>query len=324
MATQTLPEWLNGNLTRMYPLSDTATGQTVDARSLPTSFLADLRLDVPPSSDGDYTTNFYLKQVDVYTSYINMEIWYDDGVNDIRAAIVQNIPTSVDVGSELIDRTFTVTGVETSTVGFETFANITGSVIIGTAADISTIPTVYTFEKTGGNLIPCIISMGTLAVNSILAQSRILTGNVYLKEGANVQITPAYDETNDVTTITISATAVESIGTEIVDSATLLAAIVERYGVPIRTVNGIAPDSNGNFTLTGADCTSVATAEASNALAIHNTCAKPCCDKSTLTPVYQTLADQNLAFATLDKYYESLTVAINTLQSKLSALGTAS
>jgi len=115
MATQTLPEWLNGNLTRMYPLSDTATGQTVDARSLPTSFLADLRLDVPPSSDGDYTTNFYLKQVDVYTSYINMEIWYDDGVNDIRAAIVQNIPTSVDVGSELIDRTFTVTGVETST-----------------------------------------------------------------------------------------------------------------------------------------------------------------------------------------------------------------
>lgn len=56
---------------------------------------------------------------------------------------------------------------------------------------------------------------------------------------------------------------------------TAIAKLRQLLGTPIVSINGVKPDAQGNFTLTGMDCTNVQQRE--GAISISNPCSKPCC-----------------------------------------------
>lgn len=70
-----------------------------------------------------------------------------------------------------------------------------------------------------------------------------VTGDITLAEGDNISLD--YDEGTNTITISYVPDEVEGIS----NKDELLDAIIERFGKPICTINGVAPDAEGNFEL---------------------------------------------------------------------------
>jgi hypothetical protein len=91
---------------------------------------------------------------------------------------------------------------------------------------------------------------------------------------------------------------------------------------PIRTINGIGPDIDGNFTLLGDDCIKLAGIE--NGIEMDDDCSKPCCGCSELEIVIQDMQNVLNQVITMESFAERLEGVItqlnlNVLASKTNA-----
>ena len=98
----------------------------------------------------------------------------------------------------------------------------------------------------------------------------------------------------------------------------MMGAIYRALGTPIRTINGLAPDGDMNFTISNGDCVSVQ--NAATGIVIANPCAQPCCDDASTDDVNTSLSLLEEASKRLEAYYSALTENINNMQARLSAL----
>jgi hypothetical protein len=91
----------------------------------------------------------------------------------------------------------------------------------------------------------------------------------------------------------------------------------EALGDPIRTILGVGPTPEGDFTIVGTDCLQIETVE--NGIRLRDVCAQPCCGCEELERITQDLERLNAQAATIDNFVDSLRVAVDTMS--LTVLG---
>ena len=167
------------------------------------------------------------------------------------------------------------------------------------------------------------VALGLLNVQYISINGRLFTGNVRLREGSNVRMDLDQRTVDGVleTVVTISASLTAGSTLQLANDEDVLNALIERYGRPLKTVNGMDPDPERNFNLLPADCTTIEQG-GDHAVVISNPCSVPCCDEDqNIENILESIANLNLRYGQLKSFYDSSGTTINSLQNKLLVLG---
>ena len=303
-------DFLHENSQRKYPLMDNATAQRSDAAFIiPSSFLLDMCLPVT-SNSGGYPGGYFISQIASYSSGYVLKISHTTSTGVVDIGVV-----TVDTSSHTWGTAYLIFDITTSSTLIDPSQAERGSIVIGDLAEIALQPAgVWAFTEAETRIQPrCIIPMvpGTkgFRVRSSGVLSELLRDVIILEPGTNTQLRV------DVTTNTIT---LDAIG----DSDFLADCVCEgsrSVGDPIRTINGIGPNANGDFTIQpGRDC--LAVDELSNGIMLSDSCASPCCgcqELDILNTSLQVLRDQ---FSTLHAFAERL----ETTSQGLNAVVTAS
>jgi hypothetical protein len=306
-----LPEFLNDNMHRSFPLDDTATGvDTTASFQMPQSLMVDMILNVPYSAD---VTKFFVSNV-VFRRYsLDISVGYDKGGATITVGTFANIPVD-----QLANTLYYISALNQPLVADSEFEQLNGAVIIGRTEEAVKYPGSWTFLPATGKIISTCINRGLVGVRQIKVGDEVFTGKVALKEGNNVTLTSTFDPVNNETVIQIAATNNLNSAISIASDADIIAALVANYGRPVTTINNIKPDVSGNFKVQGLDCTTIATA--AGLVTINNPCAKPCCDTTYLTGAYEGLADLNSRYGRILEFYNNLSSVLNDMQNQLAIL----
>jgi len=319
-----LLEFLDENLHRSYPIEDD--NGAVDATgsfTMPSSLISDIFLCVPCLPEVD-KSQFYIERVVVRKNFIDIEVGYDDALITSPLGVFRSIDTSADPHS-----TYDFTPYEYTGGGaLSPLYYMTGQITIGECVDTVRSLGSWSFDQSttdkSTKILQTRVSKGLLNVQYISINNRLYTGNVKLKEGANVSLdvdTRTLDGGDTETVVTVSASLNAGSTLQLSNDEDVLAALTDLYGRPIRTINGMLPDPNRNFNILGGDCTAIE-AEGSHSVVISNPCARPCCDEDTnIDNILASIANLNQRYATLKAFYDSTSSAISSIQNKLLVLG---
>ena len=317
-------EFLNENLHRAYPIEeDNGALDATGSFTIPSSLITDIFLCVPCLPQVD-KTQFYIERIIVRKAFIDIEIGYDDALITSPLGVFRNIDTSADPHA-----TYDFTPYEY--VGGAALAPLyymTGQIIIGEGVDTVRSLGAWSFDQSTNDkstkILATRISKGLLNVQYISINDRLYTGNVKLKEGANVSLdvdTRTLDGGDTETVITVSASLNANSTLQLSNDEDVLEALTNLYGRPIRTINGMLPDPNRNFNILGGDCTAIEP-QGSHAVVISNPCARPCCDEDTnIDNILSSIANLNQRYATLKAFYDATSSSISSIQNKLLVLG---
>jgi hypothetical protein len=308
-----LQEFLDKNLHRQFPLGDDMTGRDLtDSFTLPSSFLVDLALCAPPGTD---TEAFYIKSVVIRRYSADIEIGYDGDGEELTVGKFTKIPRDQELNSS-----YQFEPAVQPDADDQIFAIMNGVAIVGSTDALFDTPGSWFFGLDTTAILSTRVTSGVAAINSILIDTQIFTGNIALQEGTGVTLTPSYDTTHGRTVIKISADlgALDDLAIPLTSDAAILANLALIYGVPLTSINGVTPDTAGNFTLQGLDCTEVN--DLTSGVSISNPCSLPCCDKSALDTAYDAINSLNLKYSRLEAYYQSIGRNINELQSRMVSL----
>lgn len=308
-------EFSDANLYKAYPLTDSSFGQDVTgAFHIPESLMTDIFLCAPNLSIVD-TKKFYVKNITVRRYYIDITIGYEDVVPPV--GVFRGIQTTAPLHTKY---DFTPSELQTND-DYTPLFFMTGQITIGSASDSLNRLGSWTFLPVQALISPTRVSKGLINVQYISINGRLLTGNVRLKAGANVtmQVVPQLigGELVNIVEIGASLTAQETL--QLNSDADVYAKLLEDFGVPILTLNGLYPDINRNFDILGADCTSVD--NNTHGVVISNPCATPCCDEdANVSAILQNISNLNLRYAQLKAYFDAQASIINSIQNKLLVL----
>lgn len=249
-------DFLNLNTLRNYPIKDDLSRVSLDGVfTIPNDLIADLSV----SSPGNSTLRLYIsKLINASTHvYIEVSIYNADVIGSF------NIPAG------------TASETDIYLVASATRPGSQGILTVGSMDTISLLPSgEYAFDITATELLMRVYTPSTTGVNFVSFQdsnsnTTTLTGDVVIQGESNLQFRiPTGSQT-------VFIDAGENLG---------LNKSCDAPGVPIKSINGVPPDSVGNFNLIPSDCISIDTAE--YGLVLSNTCGKPCLgcnDISTLT-----------------------------------------
>ena len=239
-------EFLNHNAQRSYPLTDDSTKTDLTGSFvIPNDFI--VGLDIPVSTAMDMETGrFFIRQVGLFSSGVQLIIAYDS----------QSESTIVDVAAALIP----ISGFSRNKVyalnGIDPFDDIVGKIVIGRIDNIQLQPAgLYEFNLNDTRLEPQVVRpmiRGITSVsvsNSVGSVSDRYYGDIELVAGSNIQLSVVPGTT--YTEIVISA---------INGEGTVSNCVCEGDAVDtpcIKTINGVAPTSDGNFNFIGDDCISI-------------------------------------------------------------------
>lgn len=262
-------DWLNQNSQRNFPLSDEATVTDVlGGFQLPEDFIVDLIIPVSYAAGRDIG-KFHLMEVGVFGNGITLKIGYG-GVWGAGEWATE----PVEVGRLSISDTHT----ENSSYfiyGIGDFADSIGKVTIGELDTLFTFSGVYSFDIAGGRIVPSCIRPDIRSVSSLRVvngndTSDPLYGDVELVAGPNIQLTVENGK------VRIDAIESDNLNT---DCGCVTQADIT-LADPIRSINGILPNADGNITLSGARCINVS--NLTNAIELDDECATPCCNSEEL------------------------------------------
>jgi hypothetical protein len=265
-------EWLEGNGQRSYPLAGEATKADVTGSiRLADSFL--LSLYFPTHSGLNVAADrFYLSRLSIFPTGYNVSLGYDDGS--------ESPPI---VATAVIARAAHVEYASYALPGVGDFDDCVGKLVVGKLDDIDLLPPgEYTFDRAGGMLDsdcirPMLRGLSSLTVVNGGVSSPKLYGDIRLVAGSNMKVS-----------IAVVGGAVE-VRLDALDGSGLTEECScdgASKAPPLRTINGVAPDADGNIDILGSACTTVDGAGGS--LTIGDACSTPCCG----CPELQKLTDQ--------------------------------
>ena len=306
-----LEEWCNTNAHRQFPMDDSVSGiDTTGAYQLPTTFLVDMLLAVPPSTD---VAKYYIRSITARRYSVDVEIGYDDGTA-LAVANVVNIPTTAARNSVY----YIAPALQSNPIN-KPFEMLCGALVVGSCADVAARPGYWAFAPSSTYILAARVLTGLICVQSLRIGTQILTGDIVLKAGKNMRIQPTYDPVADVTRIVFSMDTLSGEPDIVLASnADIITALTSLYGAPIVSINSAPPGPDGNFAIDGEDCVDVTTLD--GAIVLTNPCAEPCCDNSYLDGIYKSIAELNLRYAGLEAYYQSLSRNVNEMQARLIGL----
>lgn len=278
--------WLEHNSQRRYPLFDGVSATSLDgAFKIPDDFLLDMSIPYPTESIVD-PADFRVQSISSGSGgYV---VTLSHGEQPIGVFTVSE-------STHVYGRTYPVFGI---VQGVSVSA---GSVTIGNLSNIDQQPAgLWLFDNAGARLQPrCVIpSIGGVVGIQIKQGSNlsdILQDTVILESGSNSRIRVDTD-TNTI--------YIDAIG----DDQFLEECVCEggrQQGEPIRTINGVAPNANGDFVLQpGRGCISIDSI--THGLLFADTCAEPCCGCEELDIIFQAMQTLQAQFANISGFADRL------------------
>lgn len=263
-------DWLNQNSQRKYPLSEEAgLKDTTSSFTIPNDFLVDLIWPVHADVSIDPSL-FHVVGIGIYGSGVTLAIGYD-------GVVVGSV--SIDAASFTRNQSFIVQGTGD-------FYDTVGKVVIGSLENVLRSAGFFSFDVANGRFEPTTIKPDIRGINSIYLQNGSdligpLQGDVIFQAGTNFLLNLFPGLTGEPDRIVFNA----------IDGAGLNqdCECDENAELPcVQTINGIAPDGVGDFTLLGDDCLSLEAI--ANGIQLTDECAKPCCGCEELAVVESTLS----------------------------------
>jgi hypothetical protein len=254
--------WLNSNLLRNYPLSQSATLQSYNSSlKIPDDLLVDLKLHVPYIYQMS-AHNFYISSITIYPQGMSFSIGYTDALQSYPVVAV-SAPVTFSGFTEYSTVALTGVGV---------FAQANGIAVIGRIASIQGVYGTSDFSVTDGRLESCVVSFGPrrvsgLVVSSASGTTSVLSGRVTLQSGGNHTITSVQVDGNFVLTLN----AIDGTGLEEECACSGI-----ELPPCIRTINNVPGDAQGNINIVGGDCVKIDSSQTAT-ISVADSCAKPCC-----------------------------------------------
>lgn len=254
-------EWYAHNEVRAYPLTVTADGRSSDlAFTLPNAVLLAVYVHIPWSRDVD-PSRFFISQLTNTGGFLEVVISYkppsDPAIAVARSHVIPQASTSPTI-REILPT--------------EQWADVAGSVTFGTSTSLVDLPLgVFNFNFSNTQLeVDCIRpsarNLSGLLIESAGDTFELATGTVNLRAGENIRlrVQETVDGGRDVWIDAISGLNL-NVDCDCGDVLTN----------PVRTLNGIQPNANGNIDINGAKCLNVEAA--TGVLSWDNPCSTPCC-----------------------------------------------
>ena len=274
-------EWLNENSLRNFPLVDGASSKDVTGSfTLPQDVIVDLIVPVSYSA-GLNPGKFHLYEVGVLGDGLTIKIGYG-GVHD--GNVWTTAPEVVCKAS--ISAVTHTPNTSYLLFGEGDFADSVGKITIGELEAVQRFAGLFQFDLTGGRIVPTLIKPDIRGITSIKVRngsdlSDPVYGDVELVAGTNMQIVV------DGQQITFNAID----GLNLNEDCGCVEGADRELPDPIRTINGVTPNSVGNINLNGLRCIQITSG--TNQLNMADICSDPCCtseelqrildDKSVLT-----------------------------------------
>ena len=296
-------EFIEDNLYKRYPLTDYV---NVNSSIIPDSFMADIKLCInvmDRPGDDSYRYSMYVSKITVYPDYAYVE--FKDLEDDIVIAKTDPISMRLSMADSVEDRTIMIRPVTTIPVN--------GTLVVGTCVDIKNIKGVHILTPDEGRLFPSNIIITTNAgVDAIVVGRSRLTGDVTIEAGDYIDIDA------DTTTNTIKI----SVDTSNINLSTsdIIKKLKDKYGNPVRTINGIYPDSDGNIQIDPTDCFMVTTDGANHNISFYNPCAPACASYEFVNESLRRIKELNDTMDLLRSYYESTANTLAQMGVRVSAV----
>jgi hypothetical protein len=292
-------EWLNLNAQRAYPLSEQASGADISGSiQLPSSFIVGLQLSVRASLGLD-PQGFFIYSVILASTGYTVSIGYTDGTSTVTVATA-----SIARATHSENDSYTLFGVDS-------FDECIGSITIGQVDDVDALPPgQYFFNLGGGRLDPDAIRPQIRGISSItlvngVERSNKIYGDIEIVAGTNIRL--AVDKQPNVPVRII----IHAIAGEGLNQNCACDGVVAK--IPITTINGIPPDSSGNFRMSGENCVNIA--PQANGLLLTNSCASPCCGCRELDALHVQLDLLGNNIATMQNFQTRLSGEVATMAS---------
>jgi hypothetical protein len=281
-------EWYNQNAMRAFPIADGCTEtDTTGSSQLPRELIVDLLMPVDATLNVD-TSGFFVSQLAVFGPGVTITISYDDD-NDTQ--VVGTI--SVNASAHSPNKTYFL-------IGEGVFSDCIGKITIGRLEETLKLSAVLNFTLGSTRLIgtlfrPDIRGVKSLRTTNGTEESGKLVGDIILRAGQNFRLRV------DAPSKTITFDALKS--TDLTDECGCDNEV--DLPPPIRTIQGVPPDSQGNFQFVPDACMEFNPA-GTGTLEVHDTCSEPCCGSPELTRVDDDLNTLNLDVRTLRAMVEKL------------------
>jgi len=283
-------EWLNGNAQRKYPLSEEASGYDVSGvYQIANDLIVDFVMPIPTIDTIDQSL-FHIQQLAIFSNGVSISIGYN----------------GTQIGSTTITAAaHTVNSVYSIQCNGDFYDSVARIVIGDLANTVDGTNGVFIFNVTGGRLEPVTIRPALRGIQSVRVKngstiSAAISGDIILEAGANQRLRV------DGTTIYIDAIN----GAGLVEECECTD---DNDQAPcIKTINGIAPDENGNFVLEGDDCYQLVPID--SGLSLTDLCSNPCCGCDELSVVTDALVMQENNLAQLSGYAQRLEAVLTQLQ----------
>lgn len=287
-------QWLDHNSQRAYPFTDWATRTDQSGQiTIPDSFLLGLYFPVSSALDV-HTERFFLYRLGIFPTSYSLTLGYQDGTTPIPAAVGY-----ISKPDHREFQSYALTG-----VGM--FDESVGKYVVGKLTDLESLPFgLYTFDYPATCLEvdaiwPQIRTVSSITVIDGNNATPKIYGDILLTAGENVRLT--YGSGPNGRSIRIDAIGGENLN-EYCECE------LEPVGPPIRFINGVPPDQDGNLKIQGNPCIRLEATE--GGLRIVETCATPCCGCNELEALVEQIRTVYDGAATLRHFVVSVEMAVS-------------
>ena len=173
------------------------------------------------------------------------------------------------------------------------------------------------YHYTGDNIYSsmvsesCINCIGPDVVTGLVVNGTVLHGEIGIIAGENVDI--------NVQGNNIDLSFAGGLDSGITTRQELVQAVIDLYGDPILTINGVTPDETGNYTFTCPDGV-LSFNNIDHGIAVVNLKGSECCDRSALDNILENIQTDNEKMGRLNNFMQSLSANMNNLQNALAYL----
>jgi len=250
-------EWLNLNANRRYPIYENSTCKDDNNFiELPDYLITDFVITLPTADEKEVYISKLIYSGSTLIFTLNIE---NEELSEIN----------IDLNSHTINKSYKVEGKGD-------WKGARGVIVLGNLSNINKdIPQgSYSFSKEATMFEPCTVRPSLEGVTGLSVYSSqsgsfsdLLTGVVELIEGTNIKLTVIPGDPPKI--------RIDSLLTENFEESCACSAEHDK-GEPIRTINGVPPDSHGNITIEATqDCMEITAS--GNKIKIDDVCSKPCC-----------------------------------------------
>lgn len=324
-----LKEWYTENASRRFPLATLVhegnivpTGLDDTGQTFPNSLIVGLQMLVPRTMLATReagSTLPYDQLANNYRIYLKSVV-----ISATRVEMLFSTVSGSDVAKAVWSPATEITGLPVHGVAIAPLATndenigvnkISGFVFLGPDSLWSMSAGVYSF--TGNNIYNSMVSESCIAADDgssltgLYVNGSYLTGDVTLVEGENV----AFDVIGNTVTVSFAAERLDGP----TNTSQLVASVAGVYGDPITEINGIKPDSGGNFTIDSKDGT-MSVSALDHGIAISSLIGEEAADKESVTDMLENIQELNVKEGRLESIISSLEYNVNALQNELGYL----